>query len=352
MSARLAAGLGYDPDRVAELPARLRRALAVVAGASLPAVVLMSASAGYGAFLVSNRVGVGVAVGLGAGLYLLNLLRVAVAGGGVGPQQPYAQVTTWMPRTVPLVMLGLLGVFFAQPLILAALAPEQDGPIDELRGALVRLHADAVLRPLVDLRARAEVALEGSEGRLEAARARLAERQRELSALGSAGGAGRLTLERAVADDRRSVEALAGEVERLSTALARHREREASARARDIEPYRRHLEQSHFLLRRVQLTWAQPLRPVLWSVAMVLLMVLPWLTSATLGRTASRAYEAGRWKANRALIDAAYAAARRDEAAALAQWPTFSGPRLELHEDAPYDTRPRAGAGVFEARHG
>jgi hypothetical protein len=105
-------------------------------------------------------------------------------------------------------------------------------------------------------------------------------------------------------------------------------------------------------VRRVQLTWEKPERPLVLSAAMVLLMILPWVASATLGRTASRAYEAQRWKASRALIDAAYAQARREEADALSRWASFSGLRLELYEDPPYNTRPRQGAGAYEARRG
>jgi hypothetical protein len=351
VSERLSAALGYDPDRVAELPASMRRALGLVALAALPALVLLTVSAGYGAWLASDAKALGVAVGVGAGLYLLNLLRVAVAGGGVGPQQPFARVTTFMPRTVPLVMLGLLGIFFAQPLILGWLSSEQDRDIDELRQALVTMHATAVLEPLADLRRRAEAGLAQTRARLDVATTTRDARQRELEGLAEAAPGGR-TLERALAEDERRVDDLLREVARQTSAVEASRQREADASARDVARYRQHLERSHFLLRRVQLTWARPLRPALGSLLMMVLMVLPWLASATVGRTAARAYEAGRWKVNRALIDAAYAVSRREEAAALARWPTFTGQRLELHEDAPYDTRPRAGAGVFEAGHG
>jgi hypothetical protein len=352
VSARLAAALGYDPERVAELSPGQQRALALVALTSAPALGLFSGAAGYGLYLASDRVDLGVVGGVGAGLSLLNLLRLAVAGGGVGPQQPYARVTTWMPRTAPLVMLALLGVFFAQPLILAASAPEQDPAIDELRRALVAAHADAVLRPLADLREGGARAVEAAQARLDAARAALAKRQQELDGLTEGEPAGRTTLERAVAEDRRAVTELTAEVARQVAALASLREREAAAQAQDLEPFRRHLERSHFLLRRVQLTWERPLRPLLLSLAMVLLMVLPWAAAATLGREAARAYEAARWASTRALIEAAYVESRRLEAAALSGWATFTGLRLELHEDAPYGTRPRAGAGRFEARHG
>jgi hypothetical protein len=216
----------------------------------------------------------------------------------------------------------------------------------------VDLHARAVLEPLAEVRANGERALEGVERRLTAARASLEARRRELAALPDPSAGGRRTLQRAMAEDQRQVDALGAEVARLGAAVARHRELEARAAQTDVARYRQHLERSHFLLRRVQLTWAQPLRPMLLSLAMVLLMVLPWLTAATVGRTAARAYEANRWKANRALIDRASAAFRAEEAAALARWPTFTGPRLSLFDDAPYDTRPRAGGTGLEGRHG
>ncbi len=267
---QLASRLGYDPARVAELPPAQQRALGLAALAAVPAVGALGVSAGYGAFLASDTLAVAVPVGVAAGLYLFNLLRVAVAGGGVGPQQPYGVITTFFPRTVPLVMLALLGWFFAQPVLLGALKSEHDAEIAALRERLVRIHEQTM---------------------------------------------------------------------------------------HDIAPqqtqtYRRHLERSHFLLRRVELAWDRPLRASLFSLAMMALMVLPWLASATVARGAARAYEAGRWKANRALIDAAHRQVQLVVATALVKYPTYEGPRLELCEDAPYNTRPRQGAGQYEVRHG
>ena len=325
MSPRLAALLGYDPHRVADLRPELQRALALSALSAFPGIVLLAGSAAYGAFLASDVVGISLAVGLGAGLYLLNLLRVAVAGGGVGPQQPLAEVTHWMPRTVPLVMLALLGLFFAQPLILGLLSAEQDPKIEELRASLASLHTAGVLRSVAEERARAASALAAATARFELRQKNLAAEERE---------------------------AQRAEVERATAAVRRLDDREVQVRAEEVEPYQRHLATSHFLLRRVQLTWDRPVRPVLLSLLMVLLMVLPWFASATLARTASRAYEARRWKMNRALIDASYRESRRLEAEALGKWASFAGLRQELYEDAPYNTRARAGAGSFEARHG
>ncbi len=341
--------LGYDPHRVADLRPELQRALGLVALAAVPGLTLLAGSAAYGAFLASDGLALSIAVGIGSGLYLLNLLRVAVAGGGVGPQQPLAAVTHWMPRTVPLLMLMLLGVFFAQPLILGLLSTEHAPKVEELRRALLKMHVAGVLRTVADERAGATAALATQTARLELRTKVLAEREQDLAALAADE---RERVARGVDEARLQVEAQRSEVARATTALQRVDDREAQLRKQDLEPYQRHLEASHFLLRRVQLTWDQPLRPVLLSLLMVLLMVLPWFASATIARTASRAYEARRWKMNRAIIDVAYLEARRLEAEALSQWPAFAGLRAELHEDAPYNTRARAGAGAFEARHG
>ena len=349
MSPLLASGLGYDPHRVAELPPAQRRALAAVALASVPGVALLAVSAGYGAWLASDVIGLSVAVGLGAGFYLLNLLRVAVAGGGVGPQQPLAIVTTWMPRTVPLLMLGLLGAFFAQPVILGLLTGEQDQRVDELRRALGAMHTAAVLHPVIEERTAAQTALTSGRAKLDARRLTLDARLRELAAVKEMG---RETVEKAVAEDRLALDAQLAEVAGAETALKQVVTRQEQLEAREVNPYLRALASSHFLLRRVQLTWERPVRASLFSIAMMALMVLPWLASATLARGASRAYEARRWRMNRAIIDVAYAEARHLEAAELVRWPTFEGLRVELHEDAPYNTRPRAAAGAFEARHG
>ena len=305
----VAARLGYDPDRVAELAPRHQRALGLAALAAVPAIGALSVSAAYGAFLSSDALAVAVPVGIAAGLYLYNLLRVAVAGGGVGPQQPFGVVTTFFPRTVPLVMLALLGVFFAQPVLLWALKGEHDPEVDALRQRLGELHALAMLKPVGDEQRLAEADLEKAKARpddLARARARLAA------------------------------------LEQRRHALLRD----------EVAPFRRHLDRSHFLLRRVELAWNRPLRATLFSLAMVALMVLPWLASATIARGAAQAYEAGRWKANRALIDAAHKQARLQQMQALVEWKTYEGPRLELYEDAPYNTQPRAGAGRYEVRHG
>ncbi len=350
MSPWLASTLGYDPHRVAEMSAPAQRALALVALASIPAVVLLGLAAGYGAFLASDVLPLALGVGVGASFYLLNLLRVAVAGGGVGPQQPIEMAIRWGPRTVPLVMLAVLGVFFAQPLILAALAAEQDVAVEQLRHELGAKHSEATLRALGEERGGAEARLTAANARLAARQKTLEARRRELASVGDS--TGQRALKGAVAEDQLALEQQRSEVQRAADGLAQVRERQAQLQMREVAPYLRHLGRSHFLLRRLQLTWERPLRPLALSALMIVLMVLPWLTSATLARGASRSYEARRWAANRKLIDAAYAEARRLQAQALAHWATYEGPRLGLYEDAPYDTKLRAGAGAYEARHG
>lgn len=135
-------------------------------------------------------------------------------------------------------------------------------------------------------------------------------------------------------------------------ALERASAREQRLEAEEVRPYLAHLARSRFLVRRVHLAWTRPALAIPVSAAMLLLMVLPWLASATVARRASQAYEAVRWRSNRAIIDAAYVQARRLEREALGRWPSFSGDRLSLNEDPPYDTKPRSGFAPLEAPHG
>lgn len=320
---RLATVLGYDPAHLSALTAPQRRALGVVALAAAPGVVVLAIAAGYGAFLASDQLVIAVPVGFAAGAYLANLLRVAVAGGGVAAHQSVRHATMWVPRVVPLTMLALLGVFFAQPLILAVLASEQDAAVEELSAALVAMHEAAVTQPV-------HAALLEAQRGLEAALARQAVVRSKLEAGDD------------VLESRAALRAVDREVEDAQRRASAWAVTESRVRADDVEPYRAHLQRSHFLLRRLQLTWAAPVRPVAMSAVMVALMVLPWLASATIARGAHRAYETRRYIATRALVEVAYEESRRQEAAALSRWSTFGSLRAELFADAPYNTKPRS----------
>lgn len=350
MSPRLASWLGYDPVLVAPLPVGHQRSLAVVAACALPGLFALALSAAYGTYLASDTLALAVVVGVGAGLYLLNLLRVSVAGGGAAAHQPVRQASTWAPRAVPLIMLALLGGFFAQPLALWWFADEQDEAIARLKASLGQMHEAAVLgtarRALDDARA----ALDAARTRAKTVQNRLDSATRELDALARADATDGSDVEQrvlmaAIGDDRSALVRLSREVEDGQRRVAELTLTEQRVRTEDVAVYRAHLERSHFLVRRVQLAWAAPTRPLFASMLMVLLMVLPWVASASLGRSAHRAYEVRRWAATRALVEVAYGEARRLEADALKVWPNFTKLREELFLDPPYNTRPRGGFG-------
>lgn len=357
MSAHLARFIGYDPTHVEPLPVAQRRALAGVAAGLWPGTALIGLSAGYGAFLTSDSVGLGVVVGLVAPLYLVNLMRVSVAGGGVAPHQSLKTTATWTPRVVPLVMLACLGGFFAQPLILLALESEHDPMIRELQTALTEMHEQAVAFPARAALSEAKRALEASTRRQTELKQRLERATGELVRLEREGGRDGAEVERRVVtaaaqEDATALRAVERQVDDSERAVARWSLEEARVRTDDVAPYAAHLERSHFLLRRIQLTWASPLRPVALTALMVVLMVLPWVISATLARAAHRAYERRRWASTRALIETAYQRARTEEEAALRRWPTFTSLRGELYADAPYNTRPAKAALTGGATHG
>jgi hypothetical protein len=317
----VASWLGYDPRAVAALSAGHARALAVVSLSALPGLAMTMLSAGYGAWLASGLVPLGVAVGVGAGLYLFNLLRLSIAGGGVAPHQPVKEIRAWSPRVVPLVMLAVVGVFLAQPLLLWGLRPRHDPTIAALRTSLRTLHDASVLGPVQ--RALADETRRATE--LEARRTALAAKL----ALAVKDRLG-------VEDAQAALTVVDAEVAAVSAGLEVLRLEQTTLETGELAVYAAHLERSHFLLRRLQLTWADPFMTLTGSVLMLVLLVLPWVTSGVVVR-AQRAYELQRWAATRALVEVAWARARELENAALKAWPTFTEPRLDLFTDAPWN---------------
>lgn len=82
-----------------------------------------------------------------------------------------------------------------------------------------------------------------------------------------------------------------------------------------------------------------------FSLMVLLLFLLPWLASASVSRTAVRAYETARWARTRAVVETVFVHARAHEEQALRAWKTFEGLRAPLFVDAPYNTQPRGGGG-------
>jgi hypothetical protein len=324
----VASWLGYDPRAVAALSVGHARALAAVTVSALPGLVLTMLAAGYGAYLASDLLPLGVLVGVGAGLYLFNLLRLSVAGGGVAPHQPVKEIRAWSPRVVPLVMLAVVGVFLAQPLLLWGLRPRHDPAIAALRASLRSLHEAAVLAPVQ----RALADETRREGELEQRRVKFASQL-------AAAVQDRLGVE----DAQAALTKVEVELTSVRSSLAGLRAELSGLETKELAVYAAHLERSHFLLRRLQLTWDDLGMTLTGSFLMLVLLVLPWVTSGVVVR-AQRSYELQRWAATRALVEVAWARSRELETAALKAWPTFTQPRLDLFSDAPWNTvRRKAG---------
>lgn len=346
LSTRLASALGYDPDVTAELSAGQVRALAAVACGGVPAVIAVGASAAYGVWAAAGGAVLPALVGVGAGAYLWNLLRLSVAGGGVAPHEDLARAVDWSPRVVVLAILALLGFFFAQPLVLWGLRTQQDPAVQRLRASLVSMHEQAVVGAVQARLAEARAAQTTAQSRRADLQARMDATARELAALDAVGTADGQDVERRVlasaAEDHRSRAVLLDRAVEDATREAARWETEARrVLDEDVAAYTAHLGRSHFLLRRVQLTWEHPAGPLLMSLGMVWLMLLPWLLSATAARRTIRAYEATRRQRTRALVDAAHVQLRAQLEAALRHWNTFGELAQEPFEDAPYNTRPR-----------
>ncbi|MEW5854942.1 MAG: DUF4407 domain-containing protein [Myxococcota bacterium] len=351
-SARMAAWLGFDPAVTGALAPNHARALAATSLAALPAVLAVGLSGGYGTWLASDAVVLSVVVGMGVSVYLANLLRLSVAGGGAAAHEDASRALRWSPRVVPLVILALLGAFFAQPLLLGFLRPRHDERVDALRQALVRMHEEAAVSHVRVALADAQAALQDAEQRRAELRARVARNQRELDALNRGPDVDGRDVERrvllsAAEDHQAELTRLERRVEDAQRKVDEWTGAERNVLEKDVAVYTAHLKRSHFLLRRVQLAWEDPVTSGLWTLGIILLLILPWLFTATISRGASRAYEALRRMLTRDVVETAYRAARAEEERILRHWPTFSGLRLEAFDDPPYNTRPRV-----VARHG
>ena len=349
----VASWLGYDPGHVRALPVAFQRALAAVSLSALPGIVLLGVSAGYGVAESTDSVPMAVSVGVAASVYLASLWRLNVAGGGVAAHQPARHASLWSPRAGPLMVLVLLAAFFSQPLILWWLADEQESELREFVSALSSMHERAVLGPvqvaLNEATSAQTIALRRRDllvVKLEAERAELERVER-----GGDAAVGRMAAG-AIQDDTDALLRAERDVEDTGRRVAAWAAMERQISTEDVLVYRAHLERSHFLVRRVQLTWARPLWPAVGSVLLMLVLVLPWFVAATTAKASHRAYELRRWAATRALIEVAYAQARELEADALRAFPDFTGLRRELFSDPPYNTVPVRSRSLFEARHG
>lgn len=138
---RLLPLLGYDLRLAASLtPAQLAQLRSVVTG-WLGALFLVAWPVGYVFWLTEHSTLLATVGPIGAFLLCLNLLRVAVAGGGTGAAFSREQVAEWRPGWVPSVFLCVLACLVAQPAHLLFTHHDHAALVATRRDELSALHA-------------------------------------------------------------------------------------------------------------------------------------------------------------------------------------------------------------------
>lgn len=137
---RLLPLLGYDLRLAANLtPAQLAQLRSVVTG-WLCALFLVAWPLGYVFWLTEHSTLLATLGPIGAYLLCLNLLRVAVAGGGTGAAFSRKQVAEWQPGLVPSVFLCVLACLVAQPAHLLFTHHDHAALVASHRAELSALH--------------------------------------------------------------------------------------------------------------------------------------------------------------------------------------------------------------------
>lgn len=138
---RLLPLLGYDVRLAAALDPRLYAQLRTVVVGWLCALFLVSWPVGYVFWLTEHSTLLATLAPVGAYLLCLNLLRVAVAGGGAGASFSLDQVTQWRPGWVPSIFLCVLAFLVAQPAHLLFTHHEHAALVAARRDELIAMHA-------------------------------------------------------------------------------------------------------------------------------------------------------------------------------------------------------------------
>ena len=139
-SHRLLALAGYDPAVVRALGPSSARRLSLIALAHALPCGLMGGAAGYATYLTQPSTVLAVAAGVAFGAFVLNLLRVSVAGGGMAPHKTATQSERFRPAMPPVIVIALLAALLAQPAILPLFANELEPAIAAHRAGLLRQH--------------------------------------------------------------------------------------------------------------------------------------------------------------------------------------------------------------------
>lgn len=143
--------LGYDDRLASQLTSSEADQLRSVAVGWLIALFLVAWPLGYVFWLTEHSSLLATLGPLGVYALCLNLLRVAVAGGGAGPGFSANQVESWRPGLVPSVFLFVIACLMAQPAQLLLTHHEHAAAVHALRTELVAAHSalmpDATLSP-------------------------------------------------------------------------------------------------------------------------------------------------------------------------------------------------------------
>lgn len=130
---RILETLGYDPQVIATLARRDRRAMRGVATAWLVACGVLASAAGVAAWVLEPAIGLAIAIAGFTFLLVLNFLRVTIAGGGVSPRDTTGAVGRWKPSLAPALVLGALAALLAQPLQISLHSDELDALMQRYR---------------------------------------------------------------------------------------------------------------------------------------------------------------------------------------------------------------------------
>lgn len=142
-SHRLLALAGYDPEVARALgPSSVRR-LTWIALAHLLPCGLMGWAGGYAAHLTQGSAWLSIAAGVAFAAFVLNLLRVSVAGGGMAPHKTELQTERFRPAMPPVIVVAVLAGLLAQPAILPLFAAELEPDVAAHRAELLRRHRAA-----------------------------------------------------------------------------------------------------------------------------------------------------------------------------------------------------------------
>jgi len=349
---QLASLVGYDRTIVAGLGPAHAASLARQGALAMLPVVLVAGSAGVGLHFAGCPVWMAAVLGAFMAFYMLALLRLSVAGGGAAPHQPEERALKWNPRLVPVLLFAFLGVFFAQPTFLLLRAPQLDPEITKYREALIAMHERAVLGPvrqhLSELRKNVEDSsrqVSGQQARVD----KLDGQFRALAAPSSTAGDGREVEARvlgvAVQDLKRRLERLEENHRWFAARLSEAEQQEQRLLSTEVTEYARHLAASQFLVRRIRLAWREPLLAVGWTLANLMLFILPFLIGRYVGIHALRAYEAERRLRMRAAAKQAFDVFKEEMRTVLRAWDSFEGQTLEMFTDPPFNSTPRFFAG-------